>query len=163
MNTIYRKTEKGQTEIETRLFRLMPRMRTALILVDGHRTDADLAKLIPGDPVVSLQTLLDEGFIEVAATVEPRSAQRPPPAAETAGRGAVASSPGFEQRKREAIRALNDQLGPEAEGLAIRMEKCRDWNTLLPTLQIARQVLINARGAAAAADFGNRFIDSPLG
>jgi hypothetical protein len=164
MATIYRKTEKGQTEIETRRFRLLPRMRTALILVDGHRNSTELAKLIPGDPVSTLQSLLDDAFIEVVAIVEQRAMPRAIAAQEPAGRPATGGHvPGFEQRKRDAIRALNDQLGPEAEALAIRMEKCQDWAHLQPILQSAQSVLRNARGAAAAADFGNRFIDLPLG
>lgn len=163
MATIYRKTEKGQTEIETRRFRLLPRMRTALILVDGHRNNVDLAKLIPGDPVITLQSLLDDGFIEVMATVELRAVPRAVTAQEPADRSTTGHASGFEQRRRDAIRVLNDQLGPEAEALAIRMEKCQDWAHLLPVLQSAQSVLRNARGAAAAADFGNRFIDLPLG
>jgi hypothetical protein len=162
MATIYRKTEKGQTEIETRLFRLLPRLRTALILVDGHRNDNELAKLIPGDPVASLQTLLTDGFIEVVAIVEQRAVPRPPePAARAAA--APAPMPAFDQRRRDAIRALNDQLGPGAEVLAIRLEKCPDWNHMLPILQAAQQVLRTARGTSVAADFGSRFIDMPLG
>lgn len=160
MATIYRKTEKGQTEVETRLFRLLPRLRTALILVDGHRNDAELAKLIPGDPVASLQSLLADGFIDVAAIVEQRSVPR---TAEPAGRAASAPPAAFQQRRREALRALNDHLGPAAESLAIRMEKCEDWSHLVPVLQMAQQVLLTARGAAVAADFGSRFIDTPLG
>jgi hypothetical protein len=163
MATIYRKTDKGQTEIETRLFRLLPRMRTALILVDGHRNDHELAKLIPGDPVSTLQSLLADGFIEVQAIVEQRSAPRASAPQEPHGRGPAAPSPAFEQRRREAIRALNDLLGPEAESLAIRMEKCHDWSQLLPVLQAAQQAVRNTRGATAAADYGARFVDMPLG
>lgn len=163
MATIYRKTDKGQTEIETRLFRLLPRMRTALILVDGRRSDSELAKLIPGDPVSTLQSLLADGFIEVQAVVEQRSAPRAPVAQEPHGRGPGVHSSAFGQRRREAIRALNDLLGPDAEPLAIRMEKCHDWSHLLPVLQAAQQAVRNTRGAAAAADYCSRFVDMPLG
>lgn len=161
MATIYRKTEKGQTEIETRLFRLLPRLRTALILVDGHRNDAELAKLIPGDPAASLQALLADGFIEVVAIVEQRLVPRPPEPAAT--RAAPAQNSAFDQRRRDAIRLLNDQLGPGAEVLAIRLEKCPDWTHMVPILQAAQQVLRTARGPVVAADFGQRFIDTPLG
>ena len=160
MATIYRKTEKGQTEIETRLFRLLPRLRTALILVDGHRNDGELAKLLPGDPVATLQSLLADGFIEVLTIVEQRAVPR---TADAAGRTGSPLASGFEQRRREALRVLNDQLGPAAESLAIRMEKCQDWSHMLPVLQMAQQVLLTARGATVATDFGKRFIDTPLG
>ena len=42
MSIIFRKTAKGISEIETREHRLTPRVRNALILVDGRR---DLAAL----------------------------------------------------------------------------------------------------------------------
>ena len=58
MSTIYRKTAKGHAEIETRALRLPPRLRGALIMVDGQRSVEDLAKLIPGDAVQTLEQLL---------------------------------------------------------------------------------------------------------
>ncbi len=164
MATIYRKTEKGQTEIETRLYRLVPRARTALILVDGQRSDAELGKLIPGDPMATMQALLAGGFVEVVGVVEQRSAPREPAEAanpEHPGRAAHGRSSAFEQRRRDAIHALIDQVGPMAEAVAMRMEKCHDWTQLLPILQLAQQVLRNTRGEAEAADYGSRFIDTP--
>ena len=47
MATIFRKTEKGQREIETRALKLAPRFRSALILVDGRRSDAELIAMMP--------------------------------------------------------------------------------------------------------------------
>ena len=67
MATIYRKTEKGRQEVDTRVHRLAPRLRAALILVDGQRSLAELAKLVP--PKVDVfETLLAEGFIEPVAS-----------------------------------------------------------------------------------------------
>ena len=37
MSTIFRKTAKGTSEVETRANRLPPRLRAALILVDGRQ------------------------------------------------------------------------------------------------------------------------------
>lgn len=170
MATIYHKTTKGQIEIESRRYRLLPRLRTALILVDGRRSDDDLAKLISGESVAALKTLLDDGFIEVSALVEQRIAPRPAapapapvaPKPEAAVAARPARSPEFEQRKRDAVHSLTDQVGPMAEALAIRIEKCADWNQLLTALQVAQQVVRNTRGAAAAATFGVRFIDTPM-
>jgi len=163
MATIYRKTDKGQTEIETRLYRLAPRLRTALILVDGRRAEDELAKLIPGDPVASLAALLGEGFIEALAQAEVRAPPRPPSAA----RASTASPPqaprSFETHRREAIKALTDQVGPTAEAVAMRMEKCANWNQLLPMLQMAQQILRSSRGPTTAAEFARRFIESPPG
>lgn len=68
MSTIYRKTAKGQAEIETRAMRLPPKLRMLLIVVDGKRSVADLAPLVGGDPMPLLETLLAAGVIEPMAT-----------------------------------------------------------------------------------------------
>ena len=60
MATIYRKTAKGHTEIETRALRLSPRLRSALILVDGRRTDAELQRMILQQPDETLRGLVEQ-------------------------------------------------------------------------------------------------------
>lgn len=162
MSTVYRKTEKGQHEIDTRELRIPPRLRTALILVDGKRDDTQLAGLIPGDAPQTLQALAEMGLIEVIAVTAARSArvavtegpESEPPAAPRDRRA-------FEQRRRDAVRHLSDQVGPVAEAVAMKMEKAQDWEHLLPALQLAQQILGNTRGAAVAAEFGRVFIDVP--
>ena len=47
MAFVYRKTPKGLVEIETRAHRLAPRLRGALILVDGRKSDDELATVDP--------------------------------------------------------------------------------------------------------------------
>lgn len=66
MSTVYRKTERGQTEIATRQFKLAPRLRSALVVVDGKRSQDELAGMIAGEPQETLQALLEAGFIEPA-------------------------------------------------------------------------------------------------
>ena len=163
MGTLYRKSAKGQTEIETRVHRLAPRLRTVLILIDGRRSDNELAKLIPGDAVESFQSLLREGFIEVLSVVEERSTQRPPPPPDPTQPGALAqlNPRALERHRRDAVRALMDQVGPMAEAVAMRIEKCREWSELIPALHLAQQIIANTRGNDAAAEYGRRFIDSP--
>jgi hypothetical protein len=155
MGTIYRKTEKGQVEIETRALRLAPRLRTALILVDGRRTDNDLRPLVPGDVAQTFQTLLQDGFIEVVRVVEERAVPRPPapPGSNEPARRLL------EQRRRDAVRSLIDQVGPLGEAVAVRLEKCTDWSELKPTLELARQVLEYARGSSAAQDYARKYIE----
>jgi hypothetical protein len=160
MATVYRKTAKGQAEIDTRAHRLVPRLRTALILVDGKRGDAELAKLIFAEPQQTLQTLLDDGFIEVAGTVVdvPARPAAPPPAAPAK----PAPNPkAFEQHRRAAVRSLNELVGPVGEAVAMKIEGARTWEQLLPALQLAQRVIANTRGGAAAEEFGKGFIDAP--
>ena len=156
MPTIFRKTAKGVTEIETRAHRLAPRMRSALIMVDGKRSDADLRPLIAQQPDETLAALAEQGFIEVlAAAPDAVQAPRAAPAAAAPARPAA----DFEARRRAAVRGLNDQLGPLAETLAIKIERARTADELRPLLATAVQVIGNARGRGAAADYAARFAD----
>lgn len=157
MSTIYRKTAKGHAEIETRALRLPPRLRGALILVDGHRSVEDLAKLIPGDAAQTLEQLLADGFIEVFAVLADRPPAPPPPAAVAPRKPAPAAS-SLDNQKREVVRYLNDRLGPTAETLAIKIERAASAAELQPLLAQAAQVLRNFGGAAAADPFVARFI-----
>lgn len=65
MPLIYRKTTKGVSEIETRAHKLAPRLRSALIMVDGKRSDEELRALILQQPVETVAWLLENGFIDV--------------------------------------------------------------------------------------------------
>jgi hypothetical protein len=80
---IYAKTEAGREEMRTRALHLSGALRTVLLLVDGHRSVAQLRELMAGgkSPPDSLEQLLARGLIElhVAAPVEPPPAPPPPP------------------------------------------------------------------------------------
>jgi len=71
MSNVYRKTERGQTEIATRQYKLAPRLRSALVVVDGKRSQFELASMIAGEPQETLQALLEAGFIELTQGFAP--------------------------------------------------------------------------------------------
>jgi len=163
MATIYSKTADGQNEIETRARRLSPRARSTLILVDGKRSVAELGKLVQ-QADETLQALLEAGLIEVVAT-------KAAPARETAAALPVAApAPAsgmavveFEATRRDAVRAINDLLGPEAETLALRMERATDADQLRVALERAVAYIANARGGGAAAQFAGKFLSNLQG
>jgi hypothetical protein len=157
MTTIYRKTAKGKAEIETRAHRLPPRLRGALIMVDGHRSVDDLMKLVPGDADAALQQLLVDGFIDVFAVLADRT-PAPAPAAEPAP--AARSGPSIDSTKREAVRYVNEKLGPAGEGIAIKIERAKSMAELQPVLVQASQVLHSFGGASASEAFIARFISA---
>lgn len=152
MVNIHRKTAKGLAEIETRAHRLPPRLRSALILVDGKRNDDELAKMVLQDPDGTLKALLDGGFIEPHAVAPP-----PAPLPKAAPPAPTMAAPTFEQTRKEAVRALTDLVGPMAEAVALRMEKARSAEELRPLLTLAMQVIANTRGRQMANDYGRRF------
>lgn len=158
MPTIYRKTVKGSTEIETRAHRLAPRARSALIVVDGRRDAEALKALIPQQAEEILALLLAQGFIEAAGESEPAPAAAGAAPSAAPRQEAPPPAPGsdFAARQRAAVRELNDMLGPRAESLAIRMERARDVGELRPLLLLAQQVIESARGRAAAEAYAAR-------
>jgi len=157
MASVYRKTAKGQTEIETRANRLVPRLRTALILVDGRRTDDELRTMILSDADEVLATLLDQDYVEViSSTPPPRSSQAAAPTAE-----ATSSPPKLEETRRMAVRFLNDHLGPSAESLALKIERAANWAELKPHLEMAEHFLRSGRGPAVAQEFASKFLETP--
>jgi hypothetical protein len=159
MATTYRKSSKGVAEIETRAHRLPPRLRSALIVIDGRRSADDVLRLIPQQGDEALATLLEQGFIETVAEIPGTpgtpGAAAPRPVAKPAPRPAA---PDFDTRRRDAVRRLTDLVGPMGEALAIRMERCRSADELRPMLAVALQI-ITTRGRQAAADYQARFSD----
>ena len=171
MPTVYRKTAKGQAEIATRTHRLAPRLRQALILVDGRRTDEELQRMLPqGDEV--LRSLIDDGFVEsIGVTAVPVAA----PAAAAVSAPAAAATPAApaapvaaakpppaigDQLKREIVRSLNDLLGPMAEGVAMKVERARTPEELRGVLEQAHRIIRDMRGAFQATAFADRFLSS---
>jgi hypothetical protein len=148
---VYCKTDKGQSEIQTRAHRLAPRARQALILVDGKRDEDMLSSLIPGEAVHILGDLLSEGFIEVTHEL-PMVASRPSAVSQTP------RAPSFDAMRRDIVRALTDSLGPAAEPTAIRIEKTKSMADLGPAIGQAVQLVRAIRGDSAANAFASRFV-----
>lgn len=155
MATTYRKTAKGVDEVQTRAHRLSPRSRSALILVDGARTDDDIARLVQVQPMETLQALLDGGFIEAVASTPPAPLPAPAAAASGAGPGAAPARPpvDFKRVQREAVRRLHELVGPSGDDLAMRMEAAQHLDQLRPLLVHARSLIGHVRGGAAAAAY----------
>jgi hypothetical protein len=64
METVYRKTERGILEMTTREQRLAPRLRSALILIDGKRLLRELQALLGPCHEEALRALEELGLIE---------------------------------------------------------------------------------------------------
>ena len=67
----------------------------------------------------------------------------------------------FESLRRQAVLHLSEQLGPNAETLVIKINRCANLTELQPLLARAVLVLRKVRGEAAANAFAARFLVDP--
>lgn len=154
-SVVYQKTAKGQNEVETRAYRLPARARAVLILVDGKTSAKKIVQALRHLPQAQgyLSDLIKEGFIAPLATAAPagegsrsrHTAPTPPPA----GPPPVSLS----SAKQFASHFLLDQLGPDAEAIALRIEACENMEQARPALEKAREVLRGVRGPSTAELF----------
>lgn len=158
MPTVYRKTAKGQAEIATRTHHLPPRLRQALILVDGRRSDEELKRMLPQGEE-ALRRLSDDGFIEsVGVTATPVAAPAAAAASAPVPQQSAPVPPFGEQLKREVVRSLTDLVGPMAEGLALKVERARDSEELRALIEQAHGLIRDVRGSFQATAFADRFL-----
>ena len=156
---IYHKTEKGRTEIATRANKLGMRERTMLIMVDDKTTrDGLLAKNAHPTSEGILNTLLADGYIEIAGGGQPVAAALPATADAPATAAApVPGQPAVEvslvSASRFACRALVANLGPGADDLTTLVEKCSSLEDLKTRLEKCRMVIQGMAGKKKADEF----------
>lgn len=154
---IFRKTEKGRTEIATRANKLGLRERTMLIMVDDKTTHAGLlAKNSHATSEGILDGLLADGYIEIASGTEAAGAAPPTaaePAAFAAAPAAAAVEVSMESASRYACRTLITLLGPGADDLTTLVEKCKGVEELSARLEKCRDVIQAMAGKRKAEEF----------
>jgi hypothetical protein len=160
---IYHKSPRGAEAIATRNATLTPNLRSMLIMVDGRRPYAELAKLGAGlgDPDWLLEQLAGEGFIETGAPragpptgpapLRPVTAPAPLPAA-TALAPTELNVP-LDQAQRFAVRRLTDLLGPTGQDLCVRIEATRSAKEFRAVIRRTETMLREVVGPELAARF----------
>lgn len=160
MATPYRKSRIGQAEIETRALRLPPRLRSLLIMVDGKRDVDALQALLAYGPAEALQELLAFGLIEAVPQRAPTPTPTPTDSLPSSPHSTLDGA-AFARWRQDAVRAVNDALGPAAESTAISMERARSEAELRPLLDRAANMIAALRGPATGRAFAARFLNKP--
>lgn len=158
---VFRKSAKGISAIATRQAGLAPRLRSALIMVDGKRSAADLAKLVSvlGEPELLLNDLQAAGLIELALEIPDQdgsSATRQRSAAASANPARLtpaAPAPTLEGARRFASKLLIQTLGPSSEGLCLKIEGARNVAEFIVAVKRARDTVRDVKGQLAAQTF----------
>lgn len=133
MGVVFTKTQKGHEEIETKSHGLSPRVRRALIFVDGKRTVDDLRSMLQSDDLQhTLGVLEEEGYIEVAtvinATGQATAPAEPLPPINAFRNLPTESDPVALQKARNfMLNTLNAFVGSlGASSLLERIDQCHD-------------------------------------
>ncbi|MHB8843755.1 MAG: hypothetical protein ACYC7L_03325 [Nitrospirota bacterium] len=129
---LFRKTPKGEEELGTRALNLPVKLRSLLIAVDGKKSSDDLGKAFAalGDVAGMLGELEAKGCLErVHAAPVLKAAS---PAAQAINKEA----------KQYMASYLYGALGPESDGMVVRIEKCKSNADLSSILDEIRDVLV---------------------
>ncbi len=142
---VLRKTGKGADELRSRRHGLGPRLRQLLILIDGRREVAELARMLPGpDLAGQLERLERDGFV---ARSEPASATATAPAAVPEDLRTLCA---------RVTRALHDTIGPHGDDFALRIERVRTIDELRELLPAVLSIVEACNGRAGIDGFLRR-------
>jgi hypothetical protein len=147
--TVYAKTAIGQEEVATRVRHIPALMRTMLIMVDGR---SSVGQLLANHPTPEeargyLESLLEGGFIAAQAAPVPAV---PPPVAAVAP---ATDSYSLDEVKQVVTRLLLDFIGPDAEYIAMRIEKITSRDELAAEVDKLGAMLENSVGRGPATRF----------
>lgn len=144
---IPRKTEKGRVEVQTRAFRVGPRERSVLIMIDGKTPAkvllARLSFMKKADQI--LDELRSGGFIDAASPIDVPHIH--------ADVMAEPLSDGMQSARRVARDFVLKTLGPRGHDLAVKLERCDTRAVLTPLLGRCREAISLAGGEKKAQDF----------
>jgi len=152
LERIPRKTDKGRVEVRTRAFRVSPRERSVLIMVDGRTpTRLLLAKLAFMDKANDiLDELREGGFIDMTDVPEPLFS-----GSSASARPGTPLTEELRARQRYARDFVLDALGPVGDDLATKLENCQTREALLPLLEDCRDYIAAGVNRLTAQEFWN--------
>ena len=185
---VYRKTELGVAEVQSRSLGLRAKLRRLLILIDGAATLSRLSGFVRGAEIdrlvaeleglglvtsLTMRQTLGQSIGLAPTSVSPRIPTSTSPVAALSDVGASATvgtasdsdgvlEPSAAQVlavRQAAVRTLHDILGPEADTLAMKIEACKSAQALRVTITEVRQTLDRQMGPLV----GQRFLDAVRG
>ncbi len=155
-NLVFHKTEAGVREMAAPALGLPPKLRRALILVDGAKIVAQIAPLFrPGEIDVILAELQSRGLVALAGGELAPAPAAPAPAPERAA-AATVSAENFVEVRQRAMREISHRLGPNGDALALRVERCKTPEELRVALREAEKILASFLGAEYGRTFAQK-------
>ncbi len=166
-STVFAKTGRGSAEMSGTDRTLDRKLRSALLLVDGRKTAAEIIKMLEGMgmPADTLGKLEQLGYIAAAgpAAAPPRAAPAVSPSPAPAPSRPAAPVPAapalpadaspmerFSEGRRYMNTTVRDALGFKAVFFTLKIEKCSTVDELLTLLPDFQAALATSRGAEFA-------------
>jgi len=150
---VFHKTDSGAAEIASSAHGLPPKLRRALILVDGAKSVADLAPAFrPGEVDAILTELHAKGLVAIVggASAAVHAGTAPD------GAAVSANADNFEEVRRRAMSEISHRLGPNGDALALRVERCSTPEELRVALREAEKILSSFLGAEYGRTFAQK-------
>lgn len=157
MEHVYRKTDKGLSELASRSGALDSKARAALILVNGRDPLSVLQQRIGTDIVPLIKQLLDAGYVEGADAVSNMPSAHTPGAAAEARVSSDAMMRHLEALKRTAIARLTPHFGPDVNVVGRPLLAAIDYETYSAALAVVESKLAIYVGKKQAAKIVSDF------
>jgi hypothetical protein len=143
-DAVYVKTGKGRDEVTRRALNLNGRQRSVLIMLDGRKSCAALAPLMPAGQVAAIVgELLALGLIAPCGGTAPAQTTTEP----------IVDDAGLDRVKRYMVGAARTHLGLLAEEVVARIERAADAGQLRGVVGHWHMALRDSKhGRAAAGD-----------
>ncbi len=147
------KTPRGHDELKSRRYRLSPRTRQLLLLIDGSRSSVQLLKIFPERELAAYFAVLETGeFIRAASPVAP-----PAPGQSRLDRisalSAAALIDDFGRLRALLMVRLLRLVGPAGEPFALRIAGCNDASELAALFPAILSIVEVFGGPARARQF----------
>lgn len=149
---VYRKSEQGVAEINSRSRGLTMHARATLILVNGLASVATLQEKIGSDATSILQALAEQGYIELVPSKVTPVVMRPPSDAATPVLTEEEVAARLTGLRRAALSRLAPHFGPEVVIVAEPLLKARTleaFGVALPGLEAKLRIYLGRKEAAA--------------
>lgn len=168
MHRIFDKTDKGREEIATRKYRLAPRLRTLLLLIDGKQNTGQLLQKIAGLDEQSIEELLAGEFIQEvsdSAAVDPAeqpnedSTDAPETIVEQPAPPAIVLAEG--ESKFQAIRkfyteTIRTTIGLRGYNLQLKVDEAKSVDDLHALQEPYIAAVVKAKGEEATRNLHDR-------
>jgi hypothetical protein len=162
LDQVFHKTVAGQAELNNKTHGLSPTQRRLLIMLDGKKALKDCAPYFRESDdlpaMIKILTTLEliEGGVKdpwQTTTIVPSADATPQIVAARATTQPMPPSVPLPEMINRAVRYLTDQLGPEAEASALRIESAKNLDAFNAALRPAVDLLAAIKGRDAGLKF----------